>query len=123
MIKPENIPDDQWEVFEITPLYRRSRHWIDREAGSYVQRTEFLADDQIQALNAEERASRDGKRWSAGAGSEKGGNVPMIRVARTPLNKFFADLAPRLKVGDQDYMRWWLQQDKNQPFRTKSGRV
>lgn len=123
MTNPADISSDQWEVFEVTPLYRRSRLWIDREKGSYVQRTEFFADEQLQALNAEERNARDGKRWSSGMGSEKGGNVPMVRIARTPLNKFFADLAPRIKQGDEDHMKWWLQQEQNQPFRTRSGRV
>lgn len=114
---------DAWEVIEVTPLYRRSRLWIDRDEGRYVLRTEHFADEEIQALNAEERASRDGKRWSSGAGSEKGGNVPMIRIARTPTNKFMADVAPYLKEGDEDHFRWWLARDENSPFRTKSGKV
>lgn len=122
MIDPSSL-NGNWEVTEITPLYRRSRLWIDREAGSYVQRTEFFADEQLQALNAEERVSRDGKSWSAGMGSEKGGNVPMVRVSRVPLNKFYADLAPKMQQGDDEHLKWWLARDENQPFRTKTGRL
>jgi hypothetical protein len=88
-----------------------------------VMKTEFLEDENLQALNAEERNARDGKKWSQGAGSEKGGNVPMVRVARTPLNKFFSELAPRLREGDKDFERWWLNQERNQPFRTRTGKV
>lgn len=86
-----------------------------------VEQREFMADEEIQALNTEERNARDGKRWSSGAGSDKGGNMPMVRVARTPLNKFYAELAPRLK--DHDYVKNWLNRPENAPFRTKSGRV
>lgn len=123
MIDPANIRSDAWEVYETTPFYRRSRVWIDREAGSYISRTEFFADEPLQALNAEERVSRDAKTWSAGMGTDKGGNVPMVRVARTPLNKFYAELAPRLKQGDEDHARWFFNREENQPFRTKSGRL
>jgi hypothetical protein len=115
-----------WEVVETTPLYRRS---IGRGTHPVtglpieVQRTEFLADEDIQKLNTEERNSRDSKRWSAGMGSEKGGNVPMIRVGRIPLNKLFAEIAPKMREGDEEHIRWWLNREQNQPFRTKSGKL
>jgi hypothetical protein len=88
-----------------------------------VRRREFLADAELQTLNAEERNSRDSKRWGAGAGSEKAGNVPLVRVGRIPLGKFYADLASRMREGDKDHLKWWLNRDENQPFRTKSGRL
>lgn len=96
---------------------------MDREAGTYIMRTEHFADKDIQTLNTEERNSRDGKRWGIGAGSEKGGNVPMIRVARTPINKFMADAAPYIRQGDDEHLRWWLNSEAAQPFRTRSGRL
>lgn len=115
-----------WQVVEVTPTYRRSvGHGTHPVSGVPIEvmRTEFLEDEPLQALNTEERNARDTKRWSSGAGSEKGGNVPMVRVARIPLNKLYADIAPRLKQGDEDHLRWWLQREENQPFRTKSGRL
>ena len=120
---PSQISSDAWEVYEITPHYRRSRLWIDREAGTWISRTEHLADEDIQALNAEERYARDGKRWGSGSGSEKGGNMPMIRLARTPLNKLMADAAPYMKQGDEDHMKWLLNSEAYAPFRTRSGKV
>jgi hypothetical protein len=86
-----------------------------------VEQREPPAVDELFKLNAEERNSRDGKRWGAGAGSEKGGNVPMIRVARTPLNILFRDVIPRLT--DPEHTKWWLQSDGALPFRTKSGKL
>jgi hypothetical protein len=115
-----------WQVVEVTPTYRRSvGHGTHPVSGVPIEvmKTEFLADEPLQALNAEERNSRDGKRWSSGAGSEKGGNVPMIRAARIPLNKLYAEIVPRMKQGDEDHLKWWLNRDENQPFRTKSGRL
>lgn len=115
-----------WQVVEVTPTYRRSvGHGTHPVSGVPIEvmRTEFLADETLQTLNAEERNSRDGKRWSQGAGSEKGGNVPMIRAARIPLNKLYSEIVPRMKQGDEDHLKWWLQRDENQPFRTKSGKL
>jgi hypothetical protein len=115
-----------WQVVEVTPTYRRSvGHGTHPVSGVPIEvmRTEFLEDEHLQALNSEERNSRDTKRWGSGAGSEKGGNMPMVRVGRIPLNKFFADLATKMREGDQDHLRWFLNRDENQPFRTRSGKL
>jgi hypothetical protein len=115
-----------WQVVEVTPTYRRS---VGRGTHPVtgvpieVMRTEHLADEAIQALNAEERSSRDSKRWGAGAGSDKGGNMPMIRVGRIPLNKLFADIVPKMKEGDEDHIKWFLNRPENQPFRTRTGKL
>lgn len=115
-----------WEVVEVTPTYRRSvgrgTHPVTN-LPIEVMRTEFLADEALQTLNTEERNSRDGKRWSSGSGSEKGGNVPMIRVGRIPLNKMFAEIAPKMREGDEEHLKWWLNRDQNAPFRTRSGKL
>ena len=88
-----------------------------------VQRREFYAEEELLKLNAEERTARGGKRWSAGSGSEKGGNVPMIRVGRIPLNKLFSEVAPKMREGDKDHLKWWLNRPENQPFRTREGKL
>jgi hypothetical protein len=119
-----DVQNCTWTVVEVTPTYRRS---IGRGTHPVtgvpieVMQTEFLAEDELLTLNTEERNSRDGKRWSDGAGTDKGGNVPMVRVGRIPLNKFFSDIAAKLREGDHDHLKWWLKRDENQPFRTKSG--
>ena len=84
-----------------------------------VEQREPIASDDMLKLNAEERNSRDSKRWSAGAGSDKGGNMPMVRVARTPLNVLYRDVIPHLN--DPDHAKWFFSRDENQAFRTKSG--
>jgi hypothetical protein len=88
-----------------------------------VEKREPVFEGELIALNTEERNSRDSKRWGAGAGSEKGGNIPLVRVGRIPLNKFFADAAQKMREGDKDHLRWLLNSEAYQPFRTKSGKV
>lgn len=88
-----------------------------------VQQREFVADEELQALNTEERNARDARPWSSGMGSDKGGNMPLVRVARTPLAKWFADVGSRLKTEGQDYQRWWLNKPENAAFRTRSGKL
>lgn len=105
------------------------RYWIGKgthpKTGVPIEvlKKEYLEDENLQVLNHEERVSRDARRWSQGSGSEKGGNVPMVRVARTPLSVFYDQLAPRIKQGDKDFERYWLNHERNAPFRTRSGRV
>lgn len=45
------------------------------------------------------------------------------RVASIPLNVFYRDIATRMKDGDQDFMKWYLNNGDNLPYRTFRGRV
>lgn len=115
-----------WQVVETTDTYRRSIGRGTHPATGQpieVLRTEYLAEDALLDANEQQRNDTDGQRWGLGLGTERGGNMPIIKVASTPLNKFFADVAPRLKADDQDFMRWWLARDENQPFRTRNGKL
>lgn len=115
-----------WRVVETTPLYRISiGHGTHPVSGVEftVERKEYLAEDTLLDLNAERRNNTANKRWSAGAGSEKNGNVPMIHVGSIPMNKFFADCADGVRTGDSDHLRWYLNRDENQPFRTRTGKL
>ena len=121
-----DVQNCSWTFLDESDGYRR---WLGKGTHPVtgvpieVIKTETLFDQAVQDLNAEERNARDARRWSAGAGSEKGGNVPMIRVGRIPLHTFLADLAPKMREGDKDHLRWFLNSDENQPFRTTSGRL
>jgi len=114
-----------WRLVEQTEDYRR---WIG--TGEHpvsglpitVQKTEYLAEAELLNANAQERNETNGQRWSQGSGSDKNG-VPMVKVASIPLNKFYADFASRLKEGDKDFSKWWLEQDNNAAFRTRNGKL
>jgi hypothetical protein len=86
-----------------------------------VLKKEPIIEAELLKLNTEERNARDSKPWSAGAGSDKGGNVPLVRVARIPIAKFFADAAGRL--ADKDHLPWLLNSEAYKPFRTRTGKL
>jgi hypothetical protein len=122
----EDCRNCTWQLVEQTEDYRRYvGHGTHPVTGQEitVQKTEFLGEAQLLQENAERRNDTDNTPWSAGLGSEKGGNLPFIRVANIPLNKFYAEIAPRLQEGDKDFARWWANNEKNQAFRTRRGKV
>lgn len=88
-----------------------------------VEKREPIIEGTLMKLNAERRNSAAGKRWGTGAGSEKGGNVPMIHVGSIPLNKYFAEFGKASREGDKDFARWFLNRDENLPFRTREGKL
>lgn len=120
-----DVQNCTWQLVETTPDYRRYiGHGTHPVTGVEitVQKTEYLAEDALLARNAEERNDSDGQRWTQGSGSDKNG-VPLVKVASIPLNKFYSEFAAHEKDGDRDFARWWLEQEQNQPFRTRNGRV
>lgn len=108
----KQIRDEDFELFEITPEYRRYRLWVDRAAGTYIVKTEYLQDEELIALNQQEFNDSQGKRFGDGK-----------VVGRIPLNKFYQELAPKIKEGDSDHARWWLNRPENQPYRNFRGKV
>lgn len=119
-----DVSNVTWRVVETTPLYRLSLgHGTHPVTGIEftVERKEYLAENALIGLNAERRNNTSGKRWSAGMGSDKGGNVPMVHVGSVPMNKFFAECADGVRTGDTDHLKWFLNRDENKPFRTRDG--
>lgn len=99
-----------WEVFEVTPEFRRSR--LELEPGKFIIKTEHFADEELV---------EDNKRLFDESLSQRFGDGKVI--ARIPLNKFYQDLAGGVRTGDKDHLKWWLNRDENRPFRTFRGRV
>lgn len=96
-------------------LRRHYIYWVDRENGIAFRKTENVLEDELLKLNQESLNASQGQRFR---------DEPMgTRIASTPLNIFYRDIAPRLKDGDEDFMKWWLNHDQNRPYRTFRGRV
>ena len=96
-------------------LRRHYVHWIDKEKGLGFRKTENIVEEQLLAQNRESLNDSYGKRFN---------DSPMgTRMASTPLNIFYRDIAPRLKDGDKDFMKWWLNHENNRPYRTFRGKV
>lgn len=113
-LDPSTIPDSAWELVEITPLYRRYICVID-EHGSYAQKTEYIENDKLIDQNKELHADSYGKRFGDGQ-----------VVARIPLNVLYgqkSEIMKRMREGDDDHLKWWLNREEARPFRTFRGVV
>jgi hypothetical protein len=110
---PSPRDDADWEVFEVTPEYRRSRLWIDDK--SYIQKTEYLAEDLLIESNREAFNDSQGKRFGDGK-----------IVGRIPMNILYgsnSEVAKKLKEGDSDHLKWWLNGEAGRPWRRFRGRL
>lgn len=103
-----NTASGDWELFETTPTMRRYR--LEFEPGSFIIRTEYLADESLQEENRQLFNDSQSKRFGDGR-----------VVARIPMNKLYSDFAGRWT--DDDFAKWWLGRDDNRPFRTFRGKV
>jgi hypothetical protein len=108
---PRDIHGGDWEVFEVTPEYRRSRLWISET--QYICRTEYLGDEELISQNQQEYNDSIGKRWGDGK-----------VAARIPLNVLFSkasQITEKAKEGDKDHLKWWLNSEAARPYRTFKG--
>lgn len=111
---PSRIPDDQW-TYEGTSsdgLRVHYVHWVDRERGIFFRKTENLAEPAMLEENRRLLDESQTKRFGDGR-----------VVGRVPMNVFYRDLAPRMKEGDEDFMKWFLNHSDNRPYRTFRGKV
>src|SRR5207253_2344188 len=114
---PSRIPDEQWEFTGLSQdgLRRHYVYWVDREKGIGFRKTENLVEEELLARNRDSLNDSYGKRFR---------DDPVgTRVASIPLNIFYRDFAKRLKDGDADFIKNWLNRDENRPYRTFRGRV
>jgi hypothetical protein len=114
---PARIPDHLWEFekFSDDGLRRHYVYWIDKAKGLGFRKTENLVEEELIARNQEDLKDSYGKRFKDDAVG--------TRMASVPLNVFYRDLAPRLKEGDSDYVKWFLNNEQNRPYRTFRGKV
>lgn len=110
----ERIPDDAWELYEMTPTYRRYFCVLDDE-GTIAQKTEYLGNDTLIDLNQELLNDSHGKRFGDGQ-----------VVARLPPNILYNsehEINKKMQEGDWDHLTWWLNSEKAKPFRTFRGNL
>lgn len=114
---PARIPDHLWEFEKLSEdgLRRHYVYWIDKANGLGFRKTENLVEEELIARNQDDLNDSYGKRFRDDAVG--------TRMASVPLNVFYRDLAPRLKEGDADYVKWFLNNEQNRPYRTFRGRV
>jgi hypothetical protein len=47
----------------------------------------------------------------------------MVHTATIPDTVYHRDVAPKLAAGDKDYLRWFLNQPENAPYRVREGNL
>lgn len=111
---PSRIPDDQWifDGYSQDGLRRHYVYWIDKDNGVGFRKTENLVESDLLAVNKQRFDDSQTERFGDGK-----------IIASIPLNVFYRDFASRLKDGDEDFTKWWLNSEQNRPFRTFRGRV
>jgi hypothetical protein len=111
---PSRIPDDLWEFegFSADGLRKHYIYWVDKANGVGFRKTENMVEDTLLAANKQQYDDSFTQRF----GEEQ-------KVASIPLNIFYRDVAPRLKEGDEDFTKWFLNHENNRPYRTFRGRV
>ena len=110
-----NIPDDAWELVEITEDFVKHRAPMERYADGnvlYVYRT--TPRGMVEALE-------DNRRLFDESASKRFGDGRI--VGRIPLNVLYRDVVPYLQQGDHDFLKWYLNQSDNRMYRTFRGQI
>jgi len=85
---------------------------VDKENGVGFRKTENLVEDKIIAFNQERLNESQNQRFGDGK-----------IVASIPLNVFYRDFPKYLQDGDSDFVKWWLNNEQNRPFRSFRGKL
>jgi|18_taG_2_1085343.scaffolds.fasta_scaffold26771_2 hypothetical protein len=111
---PSRIPDNLWEFQGYADDGQSAiyYYWVDKTEGIYFQKKQFLQENELFKLNKFQREESESKRFGDGQS-----------VARIPLNVFYRDIAPRVKDGDDEFMKWWLNHEDNVQYRNFRGKL
>jgi hypothetical protein len=120
-----HISDDAWEHVETTPDFIRDRAVVERFADgnvSYVYRTRPRG---LAGLLEANKSSLDDSETQKTrfAGDE---HVLGTKISSIPLNEFFAagnQIAEKIREGDRDHLRWFLNRSEARPWKTFRGKV
>lgn len=113
-----NIPDDAWEFVELTEDFVQHRAVYERNADGSITYVYRRTPRQLVPFLEDNRRSFDessGKRFGDGK-----------VVASIPLNVLFdpnTQLAEKLREGDKDHLKWWLNQSDNRLYRRFRGQI
>ena len=115
-IDPErvNIPEESWELVEVTDGFVRHRAPLERYPDGTVVYVYRTAPRGLTGLLEDNRRLRDEsehKRFGDGR-----------VVARIPLNVLYQNVE-RLREGDQDWIKWFVNNPDNRMYRTFRGKV
>lgn len=109
------IPDHKWKLIKVDGYIRT--YEADLGDGVTIEKREYAFEDELLRQNAWEREESEHKKFASDS------DPVGTKVASIPLNIFYRDFAKRLKEGDEDFTKWWLNHEDNKPFRTFRGKL
>lgn len=114
---PARIPDELWEFDGMSSdgLRRYYVYWVDKANGVGFRKTENLVEAELLERNRQSFNDSATQRFRDDAVGTK--------IASVPLNVFYRDFTARLKEGDDDFTKYWLNHEQNRPYRTFRGKV
>lgn len=116
----QSIPHGAWRLIGQNDTMRYWEADVELPGGKMgvIRKGEYLESDLLLKINEELRKESTQQRYTHGMGSDKGGNMPMVQTASIPNNVYFQEIAPHIRAGDKDHLRWWLRQEQNRKYRT-----
>jgi hypothetical protein len=116
-----SIPESAWRYVGETEDYWHYEAKVTLRNGmpGIVRRKSFKDSAELLTVNEELRKENSNRRYTAGMGSDKGGNMPMVHTASIPLAVYYDPvhgIAKRQAAGDKEHLRWWLKSEKAKPF-------
>jgi hypothetical protein len=120
-----NIPDSAYTLVSQNEdcRYWEARVELPNGLMGTIRKTEYLHSDELLEINAAARNESSNHRYTAGYGSDKGGNMPLVHTASIPPNVYYREIAPRAAEGDKDHLRWFLRQEENKKYLVTEGQT
>lgn len=106
------MPSEEWYLLSDDPVLGVRRYALDLDDERSVIRTEYYAVDAFMTANAEQYKASEGQRFGKGR-----------MVASIPMHIWARQIAPRMRDGNIQSLKKWLNDFDNRCFRTFRGRV
>lgn len=116
VVTKDMVPSEDsagWYVYSDDGATRVWRY--DREDGGFWQRKETLAEDTLIAWNQERAEMSKGRRTGE-----------WTHVGSVPLHLLYnpaSQISEKLKEGDKDHLKWFLNSEAGRPYKTWWGKL
>lgn len=112
----EALPESAWRFVENTGTHIVQE--ADLGNGTRIQRRMLIGDEDLQAINKHlyDTSGRFSQREAGAIGTP---------IANVPMSVLYghSEVARKIRVGDREHLKWWLNSEAAKPFRTHKGKV
>ena len=110
------LPESAWRFVENTGTHIVQE--ADLGNGTRIQRRMLIGDEDLQAINKHlyDTSGRFSQREAGAIGTP---------IANVPLSVLYghSEVARKIRAGDREHLKWWLNSEAGRPFRTHKGKV